>query len=108
MCTFQGVTCLDAYGVTRAVERQPAVGISGAQDLGPGAPLRHTAVEAAGQQIHAAKVDVRDFDGLSAALNAGIEKFGRLDVVVANAGVCSAKMSWEISAEQCRRPSTST
>ena len=28
-------------------------------------------VEATGQQIHAAKVDVRDFDGLSAALNAG-------------------------------------
>lgn len=66
------------------------------------ADLAETArlVEATGQKIHAAKVDVRDFDGLSAALNAGIEKFGRLDVVVANAGVCSAKMSWEITSEQ--------
>ncbi len=43
---------------------------------------------------------MRDFDGLAAALNAGIERFGRLDVVVANAGVCSGKLSWEITAEE--------
>ncbi|WP_024793112.1 mycofactocin-coupled SDR family oxidoreductase [Tomitella biformata] len=57
-------------------------------------------VEATGQKIAATKVDVRDFDGLSAALNDGIALFGRLDVVVANAGICSGKMSWEITAEQ--------
>ncbi|MFC9659201.1 mycofactocin-coupled SDR family oxidoreductase [Nocardia sp. NPDC127606] len=57
-------------------------------------------VEAAGGKIVASKVDVRDFDGLSAALAAGIEQLGRLDVVVANAGICSAAMSWEITAEQ--------
>lgn len=57
-------------------------------------------VEATGQKIHAAKVDVRDFDGLSAALNEGIALFGRLDIVVANAGICSGQMSWEITAEQ--------
>ncbi|GGN66833.1 mycofactocin-coupled SDR family oxidoreductase [Nocardia rhizosphaerihabitans] len=57
-------------------------------------------VEAAGGKIAASKVDVRDFAALSAALAAGIEQFGRLDVVVANAGICSAAMSWEITAEQ--------
>lgn len=57
-------------------------------------------VEKAGGRIVASKVDVRDFAGLSAALAAGIETFGRLDVVVANAGICSAAMSWEITAEQ--------
>ncbi|MEV6060092.1 mycofactocin-coupled SDR family oxidoreductase [Nocardia asteroides] len=57
-------------------------------------------VEAAGGKIVASKADVRDFAGLSAALNAGIERFGRLDVVVANAGICSAALSWEVTAEQ--------
>ncbi|WP_446222687.1 mycofactocin-coupled SDR family oxidoreductase [Nocardia sp. IBHARD005] len=57
-------------------------------------------VEAAGGKIVASKVDVRDFDALSAALADGIEQLGRLDVVVANAGICSAAMSWEITAEQ--------
>ncbi|PTT81796.1 hypothetical protein DBR42_17620 [Pelomonas sp. HMWF004] len=51
MCTFQGVTCLDAYGVTRAADRQPAVGISGAQDLVPGTLLGHAAIEAVDQQL---------------------------------------------------------
>ncbi|MFC6012228.1 mycofactocin-coupled SDR family oxidoreductase [Nocardia lasii] len=59
-------------------------------------------VEAAGGKIAASKVDVRDFDALSAALAAGVEQFGRLDAVVANAGICSAAMSWEITAEQWR------
>ncbi|MFF0544000.1 mycofactocin-coupled SDR family oxidoreductase [Nocardia thailandica] len=57
-------------------------------------------VEKAGGRIAASKVDVRDFAGLSAALAAGIEEFGGLDVVVANAGICSAALSWEITAEQ--------
>lgn len=57
-------------------------------------------VEATGRRIRASKVDVRDFAALSAALSAGIEEFGRLDVVVANAGICSAALSWEITAEQ--------
>ncbi|MFE3545297.1 mycofactocin-coupled SDR family oxidoreductase [Nocardia sp. NPDC059177] len=57
-------------------------------------------VEAAGGKIVASKADVRDFDALSAALHAGIAQFGRLDVVVANAGICSGAMSWEITAEQ--------
>ncbi|MGW5453693.1 mycofactocin-coupled SDR family oxidoreductase [Nocardia sp. NPDC003979] len=59
-------------------------------------------VEAAGGRIVASKVDVRDFDALSAALAAGIEQLGRLDVVVANAGICSAALSWEITPEQWR------
>ncbi|WP_336085568.1 mycofactocin-coupled SDR family oxidoreductase [Nocardia sp. SSK8] len=57
-------------------------------------------VEAAGGKIVASKADVRDFDALAAALAAGIEQLGRLDVVVANAGICSAALSWEITAEQ--------
>ncbi|EGD54798.1 mycofactocin-coupled SDR family oxidoreductase [Gordonia neofelifaecis] len=57
-------------------------------------------VEATGRRILATKVDVRDFAGLEAALKAGVAEFGRLDFVVANAGICSVGMSWEITAEQ--------
>jgi len=47
-------------------------------------------VEALGRRIVATEADVRDFAGLSAALQAGVAELGRLDVVIANAGVCSA------------------
>ncbi|SEM02316.1 mycofactocin-coupled SDR family oxidoreductase [Rhodococcus maanshanensis] len=57
-------------------------------------------VESTGQKIVARKVDVRDFEGLSAALGDGIAQLGRLDVVVANAGICSAALSWEVTHEQ--------
>ncbi len=56
-------------------------------------------VEEAGGKIVATVADTRDFDGLSAALKAGTDTFGRLDVVIANAGICSGRLSWEISAE---------
>jgi SDR family mycofactocin-dependent oxidoreductase len=45
------------------------------------------AVEAAGGRIVAHKADVRDGDAMQAALEAGLSAFGRLDIVLANAGV---------------------
>lgn len=44
-------------------------------------------VEATGRRIHAAQVDVRDADGLRETVDAGVAEFGRLDVIVANAGI---------------------
>ncbi|MDJ0394628.1 mycofactocin-coupled SDR family oxidoreductase [Rhodococcus sp. G-MC3] len=58
------------------------------------------AVEALDRRIIASETDIRDFGALSAALNAGVAALGRLDVVIANAGICSAAMSWEITPEQ--------
>jgi SDR family mycofactocin-dependent oxidoreductase len=46
-------------------------------------------VEALDRRIFATKADVRDFDSLKAALDAGVAEFGRLDIVSANAGVMS-------------------
>lgn len=57
-------------------------------------------VEETGRGIVATAVDTRDFDGLAAALKAGTDLFGRLDIVVANAGICSGRRSWKITAEQ--------
>jgi SDR family mycofactocin-dependent oxidoreductase len=44
-------------------------------------------VEDTGARIVAARGDVRDRESLSAALQTGLDEFGRLDIVVANAGI---------------------
>jgi SDR family mycofactocin-dependent oxidoreductase len=57
-------------------------------------------VEAADRRIIAGQVDVRDYPALSGFLRDSVAELGRLDIVVANAGICSAAMSWEITSEQ--------
>ena len=44
-------------------------------------------VEDTGARIVAREADVRDHSALSAALQAGLDEFGRLDIVIANAGI---------------------
>jgi NAD(P)-dependent dehydrogenase (short-subunit alcohol dehydrogenase family) len=44
-------------------------------------------------------VDVRDFDALGQALHQGVSALGRLDVVVANAGMTTIGRAWEIPLE---------
>ena len=48
-------------------------------------------VEATGRRILASTVDVRDRDALKAAIDRGVAELGRLDIVVANAGICIAR-----------------
>jgi SDR family mycofactocin-dependent oxidoreductase len=45
-------------------------------------------VEKEGQRAFAAVADVRDRAALSEAIDRGVAEFGRLDIVVANAGIC--------------------
>lgn len=58
------------------------------------------AVEASGRKALAREVDIRDLAGLQQVVADGIEQFGRLDIVVANAGVLSWGRSFELSADQ--------
>ena len=53
------------------------------------ADLAETAnlIKALDRRVVTAEVDVRDYDALKAALDGGVEQLGRLDIVVANAGI---------------------
>lgn len=44
-------------------------------------------VEKAGQRIHAVQADARDADAVKKVLDDGVAEFGRLDIVLANAGI---------------------
>ena len=57
-------------------------------------------VEAAGRKVLARKVDVRDSAALRQVVADGVEQFGRLDVLVANAGVLNWGRLWELTDEQ--------
>lgn len=58
------------------------------------------AVQSLGQRIIAEQVDVRDRERLEAVVDAAVAELGRLDVVVANAGVFGGTgLPWEVTAE---------
>src|SRR5690606_26511878 len=57
-------------------------------------------VEAAGGAMHAEVADVRELPRLREGVNAGFEKFGRLDVIVANAGTYSPNPTQFLTSEQ--------
>ena len=52
------------------------------------------AVEALDRRIFARKADVRDLQALKAALDAGVAELGKLDIVSANAGICTVQ-AWD-------------
>jgi len=58
--------------------------------------LKETArlVEAQGRRIRTAECDVRDLDTMREFIESGVAELGRLDVVVANAGICSP-LPWD-------------
>lgn len=58
-----------------------------------------TLVESAGGKMLGSVADVRDFGALKAALGAGVEHFGRLDIVCANAGIAPTAFR-EVSIEE--------
>jgi SDR family mycofactocin-dependent oxidoreductase len=58
------------------------------------------AVEAEGRKVLAREVDIRDDAALRQLVSDGVEQFGRLDILVANAGVLSWGRVWELTDEQ--------
>jgi (+)-trans-carveol dehydrogenase len=57
-------------------------------------------VEATGRAVVTAVADVRDLDGMRAAVDDAVARLGRLDIVAANAGIHSGGMpTWEMPDE---------
>lgn len=93
-----------SHAVRLAAEGADIIGVDVCQQLVKGYPgateadLQETvrAVQDKGRSMVALKADVRSFDDLSHAVSEGLARFGRLDVVVANAGIFSFGRMWEI------------
>ncbi|WP_040830211.1 mycofactocin-coupled SDR family oxidoreductase [Nocardia jiangxiensis] len=65
--------------------------VGGSEGIPPATPedLAETAdlVKGLGRRIVTAEVDVRDLEALQSAVDSGVEQLGRLDIIVANAGI---------------------
>jgi NAD(P)-dependent dehydrogenase (short-subunit alcohol dehydrogenase family) len=59
-------------------------------------------VSANGRRIITAVADIRDLDALRTAVDEAVGELGRLDVVVANAGICSPPAWDQITADAFR------
>jgi (+)-trans-carveol dehydrogenase len=71
-----------AIDVCQTFENSPALGAT-PEDLAETADM----VKNLDRRIVTAQVDVRDFDALKTAVDSGVEQLGRLDIIVANAGI---------------------
>jgi SDR family mycofactocin-dependent oxidoreductase len=56
-------------------------------------------VEKLGRRIIATRADVRDADALKSALDSAVTELGRLDIVCANAGICSSQRWDQVTPE---------
>lgn len=95
-----------SHAVRLAEEGADIIGIDAMEDE-PFAPYRLatqddmdetiTLVEKTGRRMVGIKADVRDRAAVIEAVNAGVNEFGRLDIVSANAGISPVGgMTWEI------------
>jgi SDR family mycofactocin-dependent oxidoreductase len=57
-------------------------------------------VEALDRRIVATKADVRDYDAVKSAMDAGVAELGRLDIVAANAGIAGSPSAAEDISEE--------
>ncbi|MBI5340198.1 SDR family mycofactocin-dependent oxidoreductase [Mycobacterium sp. BK558] len=78
--------------------------VSADSQIAPSTPadLAHTAdlVKNLDRRIVTSQIDVRDYGALEAALISGVEQLGRLDIVVANAGIGNGGQTLDKTSEE--------
>jgi (+)-trans-carveol dehydrogenase len=72
-----------AIDICKPISRSSQIAPSTPDDLAETADL----VKAQNRRVVTAEVDVRDYDALKAVVDSGVEQLGRLDIIVANAGI---------------------
>lgn len=72
-----------AVDVCKPIVKNTTIPASTPEDLAETADL----VKGLNRRIVTAEVDVREYDALKAAVDSGVEQLGRLDIIVANAGI---------------------
>jgi (+)-trans-carveol dehydrogenase len=72
-----------AVDICKKIDTVDLIAASTPEDLAETADL----VKGHNRRIYTAEVDVRDYDALKAAVDTGVEQLGKLDIIVANAGI---------------------
>jgi (+)-trans-carveol dehydrogenase len=89
-----------SHAVRLAEEGADIIAVDIALDLDMAQTVKE--VEALDRRIVASQADVRDYGGLTAALDDGVARLGRLDIVVANAGIVSFGTAEELTEQAWR------
>ncbi|MET9491260.1 mycofactocin-coupled SDR family oxidoreductase [Nocardia sp. NPDC006630] len=85
-----------AVDVCKPVSGTDLIPASTPEDLAETAGL----VKGLGRRIVTAEIDVRDYDALRSVVDSGVEELGRLDIVVANAGIGNGGATLDKTSEE--------
>jgi (+)-trans-carveol dehydrogenase len=85
-----------AVDICKKIDTVDVIAASTPEDLAETADL----VKGLNRRIVTAEVDVRDYDALKAAVDSGVEQLGRLDIIVANAGIGNGGQTLDKTSER--------